>query len=72
MKQYFDPDVQRKIDTTIWDETEKRALSETDRELREARKAPASMTWFSIEPGLKLRKMNKTERSNQKARFKST
>ena len=27
LKQYFDPDIQRKIDTKVWDETEKRALS---------------------------------------------
>ena len=50
LKQYFDPDIQPKIDTTVWNETEKRALSETDRELIESSKAPASTTWFLIEP----------------------
>ena len=58
LRKYFDPDVQRTIDTTVWDEVEKRALSEVDRELKEASTAPASMTWFSLEPGLQLGKMN--------------
>ena len=46
LKQYFDPYIQRIIDTTVWDETEKRALSETDVELREASKTPVLMPWF--------------------------
>ena len=61
LKQYFDPYIQRKIDTTVWDETEKRALSETDVELREASKTPASMPWFSLESGVQLSKMNLEE-----------
>ena len=46
LKQYFDPDIQRKIETTVWDETEKGALSEADKELKEASMDLASMTWF--------------------------
>ena len=61
LKQYFDPYIQRRIDTTVWDETEKKALSETDVELREASKTPASMPWFSLESGVQLSKMNLEE-----------
>ena len=61
LKQYFDPYIQRRIDTTVWDEIEKRALSESDVELREASKTPASMPWFLLESGVQLSQMNITE-----------
>ena len=69
LKGYFDPEIQREIETTIWDETEKRALSETDRDLREASKVPASMTWFSFEPGLKLDKLNLDEEESSQEKM---